>query len=188
MSAPGTGSPDGAGAGLLDFATMLLDSRTPAYLQPRPVTFAALMELYEDNYLQLRRLCPDPAAVGGRAVSRVDGALDLHLEVLERTRYTTTLRLTYRFGEGDRVREQPDVRVRMFHDARQAEVLGRYCRSTGEDRMIDTLAGQPGLGCRWRHNRFLYKWLRYCLRQGHRFVADGSAAPAAPVSGETPEV
>ncbi|WP_018936078.1 DUF1249 domain-containing protein [Thioalkalivibrio sp. ALJ24] len=158
---------------------MLLDTRTPAYLQPRPVTFAALMELYEDNYLQLRRLCPEPPAAGAARVSRVNGALDLHLEVLERTRYTLTLRLTYRFGEGDgHVREQPDLRLRMFHDARQAEVLGRYCRRTGEDRMIDTLAGQPGLGCRWRHNRFLNKWLRYCLRQGHRFADAGGALSA----------
>jgi hypothetical protein len=24
------------------------------------------------------------------------------------------------------------------------------------------------LACKWRLNRFLYKWLGYCLRQGHK--------------------
>lgn len=151
---------------------MLLDARTPAYLDPRPVTFAALMEMYEENYLALRRLCPDLHRQADTSVSRVEGAMDLHLTVLERTRYTTSLRLTYSFGGRDAPQLQPDLRVRLFHDARQAEVLGRHCRRTGEDLVIDRIAGQPGLGCRWRHNRFLFKWLRYCLRQGHRFRAD----------------
>jgi hypothetical protein len=25
---------------------------------------------------------------------------------------------------------------------------------------------------KWRMNRFLHKWLGYCLRQGHRFAPD----------------
>ena len=29
---------------------------------------------------------------------------------------------------------------------------------------------------RWRANRFLYKWLRYCLHQGHRFEDRTTAA------------
>ena len=127
------------------------------------------MELYESNYLRLRRLCPDPDALTGTQVSLVPGASDLHLTVLERTPYTTKLRLTYEFGEGERVRRQPDLTVRMFHDARQAEVVGRYCRQRGEDPSLDARIGVPGLACRWRHNRFLFKWLGFCLVQGHRF-------------------
>ncbi len=30
------------------------------------------------------------------------------------------------------------------------------------------------LDAKWRINRFLQKWLGYCLRQGHRFRAIGS--------------
>ncbi|MGM0552683.1 MAG: DUF1249 domain-containing protein [Pseudomonadota bacterium] len=158
---------------------MLLDTRTPAHLEPRPVTFAALMEMYEENYLALRRLCPDLRELPAVAVSRVEGALDLHLELQERTRYTTTLRLTYVFEDAGEQRLRPDLCIRLFHDARQAEVLGRYCRQSGRGLMIDSLAGEAGLGCRWRHNRFLYKWLRYCLRQGHRFQTGAPAAALA---------
>ncbi|WP_026333154.1 DUF1249 domain-containing protein [Thioalkalivibrio sp. ALM2T] len=154
---------------------MLLERKTPSHLEPRPESFAALMEMYEENYLALRRLCPELERQPLRSVSRVEGALDLYLEVLERTRYTTTLHLTYQFDHQGERRQQPDMRVRMFHDARQAEVLELHCRTMGDGRAPEMLTGHPGLVCRWRHNRFLYKWLRYCLRQGHRFLAD--AAP-----------
>jgi uncharacterized protein len=148
---------------------MILERPLPAHLNPRQASFAALMELYESNYLRLRRLCPDLDALAGTQVSGVSGASDLHLTVLERTPYTTKLQLTYEFGRGSRVRRQPDLTVRMFHDARQAEVVGRYCRRRGEDLSLDARIGVPGLACRWRQNRFLFKWLGFCLAQGHRF-------------------
>lgn len=148
---------------------MILESPLPAYLNPRHVTFAALMELYENNYVRLRRLCPDLDGIVGEQRSAAPGASDLHLLVLERTPYTTRLRLSYEFGEHGRVRRQPDMTIRMFHDARQAEVIGRYCRRRGEDIGTDAIAGVSGLSCRWRQNRFLFKWLGFCLAQGHGF-------------------
>lgn len=159
---------------------MILEHPVPAHLNPRGASFAALMELYESNYLRLRRLCPQLDAMSGSEVSVVSGASDLHLIVLERTPYTTRLRLTYEFGTGDRIRRLPDLAIRMFHDARQAEVVGRYCRRQGEDQTLDSLAGVPGLACRWRHNRFLYKWLGFLLTQGHRFRVH-AALEAAPL-------
>ncbi|AGA33119.1 protein of unknown function DUF1249 [Thioalkalivibrio nitratireducens DSM 14787] len=143
---------------------------TAVQLHPGAGDFAALMELYENNYLRLRRLCPDLGGIEDGQVSVVEGASDLHLAILERTPYTTLLRLTYEFGSGGRISRQPDLRIRMFHDARQAEVVGRYCRRRGEGEVrLDAAAGIPGLACRWRHNRFLFKWLGFCLAQGHRF-------------------
>ena len=155
---------------------MILERPLPAHLNPRHVTFAALMELYESSYLRLRRLCPDIDLMEGTQVSAVMGASDLHLTILERTPYTTRLRLSYEFGHGERVRRQPDMIIRMFHDARQAEVVGRYCRRRGEDVTVDAIAGVSGLACRWRHNRFLFKWLGFCLTQGHRFPIRDTAA------------
>lgn len=158
--------------------SMILERPLPAHLNPRHASFAALMELYESNYLRLRRLCPNLDALTGNQVSRVSGASDLHLTVLERTPYTTKLLLTYEFGSGERSRRQPDLIVRMFHDARQAEVIERYCRRRGEDLSLDARTGVPGLACRWRHNRFLFKWLGFCLAQGHRFSERETLPPA----------
>lgn len=147
---------------------MLIQDRQPAHLETRPRSFAGLMDLYEANYMRLRRLCPDLASARGERVSRVPDAMDLHMQVEAQTPYTTTIRLTYLFegGEGG-TRRSPDVLVRMYHDARQVEVLGRHCRPLDLDIRVDDLPRQRSLYCKWRLNRFLFKWLGYCLRQGH---------------------
>ena len=80
----------------------------------------ALMELYELNYIQLRRLVPDLDAVQECSVSKVNAALDLYLTIRERTRYTTTLNLSYHFVESGDSYLAPDVVVRMYHDGQLA--------------------------------------------------------------------
>ncbi len=55
------------------------------------------MALYESNYLRLLRLIPEIDRLDGCFRSRVAGDCDLHIEILERNRYTVTLSLTYHF-------------------------------------------------------------------------------------------
>jgi len=149
---------------------MLREKTRPIIASPRPQSFAALMELYEANYIRLRQLCPDLHRIEGEAVSRVAGCLDLHLQVLEDSRFTTTLLLTYYFpDEAGGHRADPSLVVRVYHDAHQAEVLSRVCRvQDGRVSARDPI-GDSALMCKWRLNRFLYKWLGYCRRQGHCF-------------------
>jgi len=160
---------------------MLSDSRTNALDVDSQCSFAALMELYENNYIFMRRLLPDPDRSGDAVVSRVDGTPDLHLHVLERCPYTTSLRLTHYFDEGLAPEITPNLEVRIYHDARVAEVLPssqirgfRYWQDS-EPPASGTLA--------WRSqvNRFLNRWLRYLLGEGHAFEAAGNPAerPAA---------
>jgi len=142
-------------------------------------SFAALMELYENNYIYMRRLLPDPDRSGDAVVSRVAGTPDLYLEVRERCPYTTSLRLTHRFVTEQRPEITPNLQVRVYHDARVAEVLPaseirgfRYWQAGGPP--------QPGTQrWRWEVNRFLNRWLRYCLGEGHAFEADNDQRAAA---------
>ena len=129
----------------------------------------ALMELYELNYIQLRRLVPDLDAVQDRSVSKVNGALDLYLTVRERTRYTTTLNLSYHFVEADDSYLAPDVVVRMYHDAQLAEVISHSRRHGPLPAEYDRFRSRYSLETKWHVNRFLHKWLGYCLHQGHAF-------------------
>jgi uncharacterized protein YqiB (DUF1249 family) len=138
----------------------------PPYINPRPRSFAALMDLYEANYIRLRRLCPQLVALRGTSISRVAGAMDLHLTVLAHNRYTSDLSLTYLFRDEGGVRANPDLHLRIYFDARQVEVLSRIPHHRpATDAHHETAA----LLERWRENRFLYKWLGYCLHQGHGF-------------------
>ncbi|MCS4504385.1 hypothetical protein KBTX_00888 [wastewater metagenome] len=138
-------------------------------------SFAALMELYENNYIYMRRLLPEPDRNGDCVVSRVPGTPDLHLRVVERCAYTTSVVLTHHFHRGDTAEVTPDLRVRIYHDARVAEVLPDSCLS-GFRR--DCRGPETGsMAWRWEVNRFLNRWLRYCLGEGHSFM---------PVLGEPP--
>jgi uncharacterized protein YqiB (DUF1249 family) len=129
----------------------------------------ALMELYELNYIQLRLLVPDMHAIQDRSTSRVDGALDLYLSVLERSKYTTTFHLSYQFSDADGGFPAPDLVVRMYHDAQVAEVISRGRQSGRRDTEYDRLHCQYCIQTKWQVNRFLHKWLGYCLHQGHAF-------------------
>lgn len=121
-----------------------------------------LMDMYEQNYIKLRCLIPN-MAVADLMISQVEGYNDLHLSVIERCKYTTILNLTYQFKKQNYVYLQPDITIRIYHDAKTAEVQNRSNRR----HQINNQSGS--LGHQWRLNRFLFKWLSYCLRQGHHF-------------------
>lgn len=137
----------------------------------RPKTterFTALMELYEKNYLLMRLLSPELKVLEpGTYVSQVNTSLPLELSVLTHSRYTSTFNLTYRFfdtstkGRSDR---EPDLAIRLYHDARTCEVMSGLMPE-GRIEVRRTRDLDEGR----RLNRFLNKWLSYCLRQGHQF-------------------
>lgn len=124
------------------------------------------MELYERNYIALRRLCPVLDELDGVNVSSPDGVSPLHLRLLERTRYTTTMELSQRIGDAGRT---PALPIRVYRDARQAEVLVAGAHPDGLN--CDPMAkdGQRALTLCWHANLFLHEWLSHCLGQGHRF-------------------
>lgn len=135
-----------------------------------PRSFVALMGLYESNDRRLRSLAGDPRRLHGVRRSRAPGDCELLLTVLEQSPYTTTLELTYVLAEsGVDSRTAPDMRVRLYHDARLAEALGW---SAGHAH--DVLRGfrreaERELDHRWARNVMLNKWLEYCVERGHLF-------------------
>ena len=118
------------------------------------------------NYLRLMRLFPALRERSGETLSMsISGRrADVSLEVLERNPYTTLIRL----------RQQPDApwglnpgfTVRLYHDARCAEVV-EYQRA----RHFKAVYAYPNDCMRQRDekvqvNRFLGEFLSYCLRNG----------------------
>ena len=134
----------------------------------RPKTsgrFSSLMELYEENYRLVRLLMPELRSMDGAMyLSQPDGRMQLELSQIEHNRYTTTFNLTYRFTESLRGEREPDLSVRIYHDARSCEVLSGFLHSRWESRKVRSLDSG------YRLNRFLFKWLSYCIRQGHSFA------------------
>ena len=143
-------------------------------VEPRPRTFAGLMQLAEDNYILLRRLVPDISALDCSVVSRARGCLDLHLQITGRWKFTSELILTYWFRASQGIIHEPDLHIRIYHDARAAEAV---CGILRHQRLIDIESSQTALEEKWDLNRFLCKWLGYCLHRGHRFEPESRADP-----------
>lgn len=148
---------------------MLLREPTQLRRRRQVHDLGELMAIYECNYIRLRQLIPDMDAVAAGGISVAAGALDLHLTVSERNRYTTTLTLTYLFEDEQGQFPAPDIQVRIYHDARLAEVISCGRRRGVRNASYDCWRRDYTLDAKWRINRFLQKWLGYCLRQGHRF-------------------
>lgn len=149
-------------------------------LNARP-TLGCLMELCESNYRLLIRLAPDLAVLRGTLISRTQGSPELHLEILEQAPHTSLMRLTYHFSAAEAVGQDPDMRLRVYHDACQVEVESLHQTALPLDRLYQ----HPALEQKWRANRFLARWLSFCLVQGHGFgmgspmSAGQSKAPVA---------
>jgi uncharacterized protein len=152
---------------------MLTDALSIVSWRSRPRSFVALMSLYESNYLRLAQLAGDLEDLPDVRISRVADDCDLRLSVTERSPYTTSFDLTYLFpapspGE-EGISTYPDMRVRVYHDARLVEAQ-EWAMTHGHEalRRIRGLAERE-LDQRWARNTMLNKWLEYCIDRGHGF-------------------
>lgn len=146
------------------------DELLPVSWRSRRGDFVSLMTLYESNYVRLRRLVPHIADLAGEQISTVANDCPLFLRLEERGRYTTTFTLTYLFDTPAGQIADPDLQVRVYHDARLAEVLS--CARWHRHQVLATIKNHLycQLGDRWLRNVMLNKWLDYCVERGHCFA------------------
>ncbi len=146
---------------------MLLDSLIVPEAAATRRSFVGLMALYESNYMRLLRLIPDVANIDGCFRSRVAGECDLYVEIIDSSRYTVTLSLSYQLQSDEGVVMKPDMSIRVYLDGLQAEVLaiGEKHRHAALRRLVRE--HRTELDRRWRSNMVLNKWLDYLSHQGH---------------------
>jgi len=89
-----------------------------------------LPRLHEHNYGLLMKLIPSLDLITDKAFSAPRGETPLYLRVLETTKYTTTISLTEYIHTRYLSIAYPEVEIRLYHDARVAEVL-QYRGRTG---------------------------------------------------------
>jgi uncharacterized protein YqiB (DUF1249 family) len=134
-----------------------------------PRSFAGLMALYESNHARLRQLLGDVTALPALSVSSSRTDLQLHVTRSERSRYTTSLHMTYHFESADGVHCDPDLLLRIYHDARLAEAISCCDQPRHAALRGMWLPAGSELDRRWSLNIMLNKWLEYCLDHGHQF-------------------
>jgi uncharacterized protein len=146
---------------------MVVDSLLVPQCIYRPGSFTGLMTLYESNYIKLHHLVPSMTWPADALVSSSPRDKDLHAEIVRREPYTTTLRLTYWFEDAGVAAADPDIIVRIYHDARLVEAVSS--REAHQHAKLRALArsGNAELDRRWRLNMLLNKWLDYLFEVGH---------------------
>lgn len=128
------------------------------------------MLLYESNFLKLTALTGDLGGSSSLLISRIRGDSDLHLEGIQREPYTTTLCMTYWLkGHDGREFKDPDMTIRIYHDAAQAEAV--CCQDAHRHSLLREIrSSHLELTRRWQINMMLNKWLDYLIDCGHRFA------------------
>ena len=133
-------------------------------MKPRyQVNLSALMRLYETNYAKLVRLMPRESKIGAMCCYEIQGQI-FHLTNLESTRYTTLLSIDL----DDNVPEylKPRLVVRLYHDARVAEVCSSQQISRIQPRYDYPNARMHQTNEKQQINAFLADWLMLCLTRG----------------------
>ena len=132
----------------------------------------------EGNYIRLNKLMPDfelgyetSFFISGDASNKSpEYEARIHLKVIESFPYTSTIEVVQKGLCPDWI-QPPCMIVRIYHDARSAEVTsyqnqkrihGKYQYPNPQMRMPDEKA---------QLNQFLAEWLTHCLKFGHAEVA-----------------
>jgi uncharacterized protein len=157
---------------------MLLSVTTVKPKKAYQVDLCALMAICETNYWRLRKLLlPEfPKFTSGDVFlfslpspNRIDERR-LRLQIVERCPYTTTLELS-EIVTDDHVSRwglSPQLTVRIYHDAKTAEVtsfqqqrnfFGRYEYPNAQMRQQDE---------KFQLNNLLAEWLHHCIQYGYR--------------------
>jgi uncharacterized protein YqiB (DUF1249 family) len=127
----------------------------------------------EANYIRLTKLVARSTENEIRFMVTRANQQWLHLlKVTERSPYTTTLELSRTaVGHSSHWLSMPKLTLRMYHDAKLAEVLAWEGHKRLRPRYDYPNQSMYQSDEKYQLNRFLGEWLNLCLEQGHDLTA-----------------
>ncbi len=131
--------------------------------KPYHVDFPELMRVYETNYAKLSALLPNRPTVGDIRCYQA-ASMAYQLEVEEVTKYTTLVDICQ--SDDVAVFPLPKMSVRLYHDARVAEVCSSEHLKRVKARYDYPNEKMVQKDEKAQLNRFLGDWLSFCLRHG----------------------
>ncbi len=128
-----------------------------------------LEKICESNYRKLLLLIPELHSFHTHAIGMTAKNPDLHLEVIDRSKHTMTIELSHCFNHNLEDFIEPAVKIRIYFDAQQAEVLRDHARHD-----VFKVYKYPSQSIeirdyKWKLNYFLQKWLDHCLKMQYHF-------------------
>jgi uncharacterized protein YqiB (DUF1249 family) len=130
------------------------------------VDLAGLQALCAANYAAIVRLLPQlQNESGGRFVIDALGAREVNVRVLDRGPYTTLIDIE-QVGGAASAAVAPQFQVRVYHDARMAEVIACHGHRHIKPRYDYPNAGMYQRDEKYQLNQFLGEYLSLCLATG----------------------
>lgn len=123
------------------------------------------MKIYEENFRRLMMLLP---GLGGdeEHCQTVGHGDDLHVDVLERHKYTTVIKLAQHLPLSILSVSMSRMTVRVYHDAGVAEVLSYQRHYRFKPKYEYPNPEMCQVREKQRVNEFLGEWLDHCLASG----------------------
>ncbi|MDA0148731.1 DUF1249 family protein [Vibrio sp. LaRot3] len=131
--------------------------------KPYHVDLTELMRVYETNYAKLNALIPQRAEVGDVRCYQA-ASMSYQIQVGEVTKYTTLVDICQ--SDDVPVFPLPKMSVRLYHDARVAEVCSSEYVNRVQARYDYPNDKMVQKDEKAQLNRFLGDWLSFCLRHG----------------------
>lgn len=141
-----------------------------------------LSRLCESNYSKMLDLVPELTQIHSTATASVNGKPSLHIKLIERSPYTLSLELTHSFSTGFEAYFEPELRLRVYLDARTVEVLSDRERPFVLNALQDQATPERVMDYKWTLNYFLSRWLDHCLRNHYRFAVSRFCEPTEAAS------
>jgi len=127
------------------------------------------ISLCERNYAQLRFFLPRREQVGESCLIHISATESYRVQLLELCKYTVTVRIEL-LQSLQQPWFNPQFEVRLYHDARMAEVLAcqqiRQLRAVYSYPNVDMLLPDEKL----QINLLLRDWLTLCARRGYQTI------------------
>ena len=126
------------------------------------VTYSSLSDVFELNFKKISRLVPLLPSVKGDLIGIKKPSNDLFLLCHEKSKYTGTYTLTHRVNSSHGVINRPDIRFKLYFDAKLLEV-DSICKETRINSHHPLINDCSDLAFQLELNVFMLRWLDYCL-------------------------
>ncbi len=136
-------------------------------------TSVCLEKICESNFQKLFCLIPDLCSFKKHATGNTENKPTLYVNIIERSKHTLTVELSHCFNHNLENLMEPAIKIRIYLDARIAEVLRDYKRTDVSQVFKDPGQSVEIMNYKWRLNYFLQKWLDHCLQTNYQFQSTG---------------
>ena len=126
------------------------------------VSYSNLSEVFETNFKKILRLVPLLPSITDDFIAIKKPSNDLYLICHEKSKYTGTYTLTHRVNSSHGVINRPDIRFKLYFDAKLLEV-DSICKETRINSHHPLINDCSDLAFQLELNVFMLRWLDYCL-------------------------